>query len=440
MYWKYAIVARILVVMGIVVSASAAVGKPFVPPGYQQIMKIVKSTELSKDEKIARLKEFTSAEETWMIAIYQMESLDPQKTMQVAAGIFRAKGSSRMTKLGMGHFMLTGERHRKKGFPKGFVKEFADYLVGAVLDGGQKEFCRKLPSHPMPMTAVGEYAYLASNFEGYKGVDFAPFKDARLLPILISCLDAPDHIYSANQGCRKGGKPGESTGRNTARQQIPVAMARLGDARGVKPLRRVLDKHHDWYERNNAAYALGMLQPAGDHAKLTAAMRARKVTGTNGRLDGAKDRYHHLYAFGRGLLARGDDAGIEFMAFKYSIYASDDRLSEVAYMLGERLGVLKGVKSAKLEGFFKQAFGNEQVLGMLLMDKTKVKVNDYGNSVYDFARAAPRIEGMFDNICQLIEANGLTSLRATIQQVARKSASQTIRRRGEQCAARLGGK
>lgn len=436
MFRKRAFASMALAVMALVVLASADVllGMPGASPAYQKVMGVVNSAELSKDEKIAGLKDLAGSEETRMMAIYQMELLDPQKTMQTAVGIFRAKDSSRLTKLGMGHFMLEGKRLRQKGFPKGFVAEFAGYLIGAILDGGQKEFCRKLSIHPM--TAVGEYAYLASNFDGYKGVDFAPFKDARLVPILISCLDAPDNVYSADQGCI-GGKPGESTGRNTARQQIPVALARLGDASAVEPLRRVFREHHDWHERNNAAYALAMLEPPADHAKLVAEMRSRKVTGAHGRLDEAKDRYRHLYAFGRGLLARGDDAGIEFMAFKYSIYDSYDGLSETAYMLGQRLADLNGTKSPKLEGFFRQAFDNERVMGMLLLDKTKVKANDFGHTAYDFAAAAPRIEGMFDSMCRIIEANRLASLRATIEQIAGRSASEAIRRRGEQCAARL---
>jgi len=428
--------AMILAVMALGVLASADVlGRPFASPGYQKVMAVVKSADLSKDEKIAGLRELADAEETRMVAIYQMELLDPQKTMQTVVGIFRAKESSRLTKLGMGHFMLEGERPRKKGFPKGFVAEFAGYLIGAILDGGQKEFCRKLPEHPM--TAVGEYAYLASHFDGYKCIDFAPFKDARLVPILIRCLDAPDNVYSANQGCCVRGKPGESTGRNTARQQIPVALAHLGDARAVEPLRRVLRDHHDWQQRNNAAYALAMLEPPGDHAKVVAEMRSRKVTDAHGRLDEAKDRYRHLYAFGRGLLARGDDAGIEFMAFKYSIYESDEGLSEVAYMLGQRLADLKGTRSTKLAAFFSQAFDSGPVMGMLLMDKTKVKINDYGHTTYDFAKAAPRIEGMFDSMCRILEANRLVSQQAAIQKIARESASEAIRRRGEQCATRL---
>ncbi|MDP6636062.1 MAG: hypothetical protein QGG42_14275 [Phycisphaerae bacterium] len=436
MYRKRGFVAIVAagMIAGILTSADVVLGVPTVSPAYQKVIAVVKSTELSKDQKIARLEELAGAKDTQMIALYQMELLDPQKTMQVAAGIFKARGSSRLTKLRMGRFMLTRERPGKKGFPRDFIKEFASYLVGAVLDGGQEEFCRKLPGHPM--TAVGEYAYLASYFQGYKGVDFAPFKDARLVPILISCLDAPDNTYSAAQhGCVRG-KEGESTGRNTARQQIPVALGRLGDGRAVKPLRRVLSDHHDWHERNNAAYALAMLAPAGVRAKLVGEMRSRKVTGANGRFDGAKDRYRHLYAFGRGLLARGDDAGVEFMAFEYSIYDSYDGLSEVAYMLSERLKVLKGVKSSKLEGFFNQAFDNERVTGMLLMDKTKVKV-DRGPNAYDFTRAAPRIEGMFDTVCRIIEANGLTSLGTKVRKIARRSASKVIRRRGEQCAAKL---
>lgn len=437
MFRKREFAAMILCAMavGVLVPADVLLGYPVPSPAYKKVISVVNSAELSKDEKIAGLRELADAEETRMIAIYQMELLDPQKTMRAVVEIFRAQDSSRLTKLGMGHFMLERDRPRKEGFPKGFAKEFASYLIGAILDGGQEEFCRKLPGHPM--TAVGEYAYLASNFQGYKGVDFAPFKDARLVPILIKCLDAPDNIYSADQGDCIVGKPGESTGRNTARQQIPVALAHLGDARAVEPLRRVLREHHDWYERNNAAYALAMLEPPVDHAKMVAEMRSKKVTGANGRLDGAKDRYYHLYAFGRGLLKRGDDAGIEFMAFKYSIYDSYDSLSEVAYMLEQRLADLNGVKSPKLAGFFRQAFDDERVMGMLLLDKTKVKVNDLGNHTYDFTRAAPRIEGMFNSMCRIIEANRLTSLRATIQDIAKRSASEAIRRRGEQCAARL---
>jgi len=423
--------------VGLLGLADAALGKPpSASPAYQKVLKVVRSAELTKARKLHALRYLAGVEDTQMIALYQMELLDPAKSWRAAAGIFRDEDSSRLTKLRMGHFLLTGERPGKDEFPKGFVKEFAKFLVGAVLDGGREEFCRKLPERTM--TAVGEYAYLASNFDGYKIVDFRPFKDARVVPVLIACLNAPDNVYCADQGCCIRGEPGEATGRNTARQQIPIALAHLGDKRAISPLRWTLEKHYDWYGRDNAAYALAMLQPAGDHAKLAADMKARKFTKPTGQLDGAKDRYRHLFAFGRGLLRRGDDAGIEFMAFKYSIYDSSDELSENAYMLAQRLDVLKGVKSKKLEGFFKQAFACRPVMGMLLMDKTMVKANDYGHTVYDFARAAPRIEGMFESMCKLIEANELTALRETIGRIARGSKSQAIRRRAKQCAAKLG--
>jgi hypothetical protein len=429
-----------LVFVGVVLGcANLVLGDPYGPSAaYQKVIAVVKDGGISNDQKIVRLTKFTGDEETRMIALYQIELLDPGRAMQTAAGIFRAKDSSRQTKLQIGRFMMTRSRpgrFGKKGFPKEFVKEFAKFLVGAVLDGGQKEFCVAVPEGAM--TAVGEYAYLSSYFQGYKGVDFKPFKDTRLVPILLSGLNAPDNVHSDASGCCRHGKPGEATGRNTARQQIPIALARLGDARAISPLRWVLDKHYDWHQRNNAAYALAMLQPPGDHAKLAARMLAQKHTNVHGRLDEAKDRYRHLFAFGRGLLARGDDAGIEFMAFKYSIYDADKGLSEVTYMVSERLEVLKGVKSPKLAGFFKQAFARESVMGMLLMDKTKVKVNDYGHTVYDFAKAKERIEKLFDSICKLIEANKLTSQRAAVQQIARGSASEVIRRRAEKCVAKL---
>ncbi len=430
------------VVWGLVLScflvlpvANVVLGDPAGPsPGYLRVMKVVKSPELSQDQKIDALKKLAGVKETQMIALYQMELLDRPKTFGAAAEIFRAQKASRLTKLSMGHYLLSGRRPGKKGFPKGFVKEFADYLVGQIVSGGEKEFCAKLPERTM--TAVGEYAYLASHFDGYKAVDFRFFKDKRVVPVLIACLNAPDNVYCANQGCCVRGKPGEPTGRNTARQQIPIALAHLGDKRAVSPLRWILDRHYDWHERNNAAYTLAVLMPKGDRAKLITDMKARKFT-RNGRLDEAKDRYRHLYAFGRGLLARGDDAGVEFMAFKYSIYDGELGLSENAYMLAQRLADLKGVKSAKLEGFFKQAFATKPVMGMLLMDETRVKINDYGHTSYDLVKAAPRIEGMFDSICKLIEANKLVSLRATIGEIGKGTKSQAIRGRAKECAAAL---
>jgi hypothetical protein len=52
-------------------------------------------------------------------------------------------------------------------------------------------------------------------------------------------------------------------------------------------------------------------------------------------------------------------------------------------------------------------------------------------------KAAPRIEGLFDSMCRMMEANRLTSLRSSVEQIAKGSAGETIRRRAEQCAAAM---
>lgn len=418
--------------LALMVSTSLGKGRAKPSSSYEKVMQVVNSAELSKDQKIAGLKELAGADQTRMTALVLLDRLDFKEAMATARSAFVAKDTPREVKLRLGHFMLERHRPRRAGFPKAFVKEFARYLVGAVLDGGAKEFCQKVDRRSP--TAVGEYAYLAGDFDGYKEVDFTPFKDARVAAVLIRCLDAPDNVYPKDPvGCDPG-KPGESTGRNTARQQIPVALARLGAAQATDPLRKVLLKHHDWYLRDNAAYALARLANPADHAVLITQLLSKKAVNAQGRTDFTKDRYHHLYAFGRGLLHRGDDGGIEFMAFKYSTYNSSDGLSQTVYMLAQRVNDLKDTRSPKLAGFFKQAFDHERVMGVLLQDKTKVKVDE---KLYSFAKATPRIEGLFDRMCQTIERNRLVSLRPRLEQIAKHSASETIRHRAEQCAARL---
>ncbi|MBN2581879.1 MAG: hypothetical protein JXL80_02350 [Planctomycetes bacterium] len=429
--------AAAIVAVAILLVADTAVADPkALPPGYQKVMAVVNSAEMSKPEKVARLKAMVADDETMWPALCRLDTLAPSEAVGTAAAVLRVAETPREQKLRLWHFLFIGNRPQREGFPQELVREFASYLVDAVLDGGEREFCRKLPGHPV--TAVGEYAYLASDFDGYKGVDFEPFENADVVAVLIRCLDAPDNVHAEDQGDCLRGTPGESTGRNTARQQIPVALARLSAVQAVEPLRRILDGHPDWYLRDNAAYALARLEPPADHAKLVAQLRSRRAKGAEGRTDFAKDRYYHLYACGRGLLHRGDDDGIEFMAFKYSIYDSVDGLSEMVYMLEQRVMDLRAIRSPKLEGFFRQAFNHERVMSLLMLDGGKTKANDDGHSVYDLARAAPRIEGLFDEMCRIIEGNRLASLRPTLELIAGKSASESIRGRATRCVDVLG--
>lgn len=196
--------------LALIASASLGMGKVKPSPSYEKVMQVVNSAELSKDQKIARLKELAGSEETRMIALMQLDRLDPKEAMQTVPAVFRAKDTPRQLKLRLGHFMLKGSRPQREGFPKSFVEEFARYLVKATLDDGEKEFCQKLDG--LALTAVGEYAYLASDFQGYKNVDFEPFKDGRVVLVLIRCLYAPDNVYPKDQGELTQGKPGDPRG------------------------------------------------------------------------------------------------------------------------------------------------------------------------------------------------------------------------------------
>jgi HEAT repeat protein len=108
-------------------------------------------------------------------------------------------------------------------------------------------------------SAVGEYAFIASGFWGYKEDLFDKFKDDRVILSLVIALSAGDEVYAKDQGDLILGIPGTPTGRNIARQQIPIALARL-DAKGAIPVLKDKFLHHpDFYLKDNCAYALGFL-------------------------------------------------------------------------------------------------------------------------------------------------------------------------------------
>jgi len=402
-------------------------------PEAAAVAKIADSKELSKEEKIAKLKELALESATQMVAIYRLDQLDGGEATKTVIGIFRAKGTTRERKLRLGYFALGGVRPQRAGFPREFVKEFADYLIGAILDGGEKEFCRALPDED-PTTAVGEYAYLASDFDGYKGVDFAPFMDARVVPILIRCLDAPDNVYPEDQGDCIRGKPGEPTGRNTARQQIPAALAKLGDARAIEPLKRVLFKHADMYERMNAACALAQLvRRQEDRAAIGKEILAREDL-----------RWCRL-PFGEGLIKAGDDAGVEFLAIKHAGgYGRQETTSEILYMLDQRLSVLQGFRSPKVETFVREALAYKPWRAMILFEPGSVKIDaaSYVHPPKDEAEAlelsAPRIIQLYGMMLSCVELNGLAGLSADLEQIGKQTRSEKIREMTGGCLKALG--
>ncbi len=396
-------------------------------PAYLEVSQVANSKELTPPEKVARLQWFTRKQETRMMALYQLESIDATAATDVAITLFRSADTPRPTKLQMGHFLLEGIRPQREGFPKEFRAEFAHFLVQSVVEGGEAEFCQKLEESPT--TAVGEYAFLASDFDGYKGIDFAPFKDARVVPILIRCLDAPDNIFPANPACVIRGKPGEATGRNTARQQIPIALAKLGDARAIKPLETILFHHADIYPRVNSAYAL---------ARLIHQKEARAVIGQ--RLLAEPDLMMCRLLFGKGLIEAGDDTGVEFLSMKH-VGVPTDRIvfpNELFYQLDQRLDILKDFRSPKVGDFIEETldFAPWRDLVLFKPGSARIAPNDYLHPPKDEAEAldlcAPRIVRTYRAMLACVTLNKLKSLSEKLEEISRQSRSETIRKMTEE--------
>jgi PBS lyase HEAT-like repeat len=416
----------VLAAAGLAILASGGLADLGLSAGAQKVQQVVNSTELSKEQKVAKLREMVGVEETRAAALYDLNHLDENEATAAAIDVFRAKESSRELKLRMGHFVLQVARPQRKGLPEAFVKEFATYLVGAVVEGGEKELCRKLTEGTV--TAVGEYACLASDFGGYQGVDFSPFKDARVVPVLIRGLDAPDDVYSRNQGDLIRGKPGESTGRNTARQQIPVALAKLGDPRAVEPLKNALLKGTDIYTRMNSAYALARLTTPEDRAAVGSAVLAKP------------ELLWCCLPYGKGLIEAGDDRGLEFLSVSHAGgYGALEYPHEIEYMLKQRLAILKGFKSPKVEGFVREVLAFKPWRAMVLFEPGSVKIDPamYVKKPKDEAealeQAAPGILEVYGGLLECVEANHLKGLSADLEEIAGQTRSEKIREMTAAC-------
>jgi len=419
---------RLLSSFCFVAMLSGVHAKQVISPAFREVSQVANSKELSEEEKAARLRVLVRKEETRMLALHQLHTIDSAAAGEEALALFRAVDAQRQTKLRMGHFLLEANRPQQAGFPSDFLAEFARYLVAAILDGGEEEFCQKLEQ--LQLTAVGEYAYLASDFNGYKGVDFAPFIDARLVPILIRCLNAPDNVYGKNQSCVIRGQPGEPTGRNVARQQIPVALAKLGDILAVQPLETVLFHHTDINQRMNAACALASLL---DQKEARAAI-GRKL------LDQAELLPCRL-PFGKGLIEAGDDSGVEFLSIKhigrsYDLAGSPNQLF---YHLEQRLNILQGFQSPKVEIFIRETLDEGPWLDLILFKPGSAKIERYGyiHPPKDEAEAlelcAPGIIRNYAATLECVKLYRLKSLSGKLEEIAKETRNATIRQMTEEC-------
>lgn len=191
------------------------------------------ASQNSDQQKLAELRRLLA---DWPQALlFWADQVQKGQAIQVGRELFHAADATRSAKLAIGH-ELVGRWHDAE-----FQTEFAHYLVQAALEGGQHEFMTTRDQ--LAHTAVGEIAYIAAGFEGMPPSMFPSLADPKLIPILINCLDAPDHVYPKDQGDVIRGKPGESTGRNVPRQLLPIALARLNAADSIPTLQQILSSH-----------------------------------------------------------------------------------------------------------------------------------------------------------------------------------------------------
>ncbi len=403
-------------------AADPVAGKPGISPDYQALAPIVRDASLDNMTKISRIGEYFKDDPHCHQALMWVAQVDEMTAARRLKREFKNPKREQQDKLKIGRTLLTDSRFNTE---KDFINDYVPWLIDQVV-AQQATIKQVLPEGQL--TPVGEFANIANSFQGHRDENFDKIKSKRVIATLITALAMPDNVYPEHQpGCIIRGKPGESTGRNLDRQNVPVALGKLGAVEAVPAIRRVLESHHDWNFRDNAALALGMLLKPGERRELTDWMEKQKAD------DYERDRYRHLFAFGKGLLKSGDDAGVDFMAFEYSTYYKELKLSEVTYMLEQRLDVLKDLRSKKLATFYKQAFEYKPLMAVLLFDKDKVAINDYGHTNYDLAKAEPRIVKMFDQVTVSIERNRLTQLRPFLQAVSTNSKNKSIRARANEC-------
>jgi hypothetical protein len=423
----------------LILITAGAVGFTGPSEAYRTLNPVLESGDLTDEQKLAAIGEFFDDPNS-LEALGYVARVDPGLAARRLEQQFRnpertiaerlAYARRRITRASVQLGPRPGNRDER------FLTDYADFLLHHVLHGGAAAFHK--PQVEFALTAVGEYAHIAAGFEGHDPNHFQRLADARAIPVLIDCLDAPDWVHGPPGGCIRHDKEGEPTGRNVPRQLLPIALARLDARQAIEPLKNVLRQHHDWYLRDNAAYALGVLLDPGQRQPVIDYLRTHRVD-PNGDADHWKrDRYRHLYAFGRGLLERGDEAGIAYMDFEYSIYWKRRDLTSVTYMVKQRINALEGVRSARLAGFVAQALEYPPLAGALLFDPDRIEPPTNGTLEGLIEHSTDELIAIHAALCDMVGRcepgpAGTAQIAAALEKLAEASANPAIRERSRAC-------
>jgi hypothetical protein len=431
-------VIALAIAVGIALSASC---KMKMQQSHREMEDIVAAKDLTKDQKLAAVSAYFEREPYWLGVLYCLEKIDKSRTCEIAVARFRNPRTSRLHKYQLGKYLLraqTPNLDRKPDDPEGFITEYRSFLIDAIMNGGKEEFCvAKLGTE----TAVGEYAGIGGGINRPDGILFSDVADKQVIPVLVECLSAPDHVYPEKQGCVRRGKPGDATGRNTQRQGIPLALARLNATEAITKLRHILLTHHDYYLRYNSAYALSVIMPIQEvthlEEQLLEASPSQLFTLPNGK----RTLKHFLFPIGKGLLERGVDDGIRFMSYEYAYNSDDTSLLGVLHMAEERVALLKNVKSAKVEPFYSEVLTHQALRAIFLFnakdlsyygdepnfDKITGKVEMRNMPEKGLLENDKRITALYSCILDWLKLNGINGCDQQIEAIGLKTESAEVR-------------
>lgn len=381
------------------------------------MMGIENNSSLTTAQKLEQLNDYFGKVPLHLEVLSFLMGCDKTAARDSALKQFRKPDTSTYHKLECGRFLLTWSTVPTPDF----IAEYAPFLIDAVLKQGSDEFMKVRENDSILLSAVGEYAFIASGFNGHNPKHFETLKDRRVIPVLIHCLDAPDYTPG----------PPFNDRRNVERQEIPIALARLDAIEATEKLKQVLKTHHDWYLRFNSAYALGFMLPRSESAKIEQFINNLKE-------EGARSLF---FGFGSGLVERGDAAGIQYLSFKYSPYYEDKNIPVVLYMLQERLGVLQKSKvkdAAALSAFYQSALTYAPLRAMLEFDAAKLEYS-LGPTKKDtpekrLAEVEAVLVGCKDDILACYKAiladlkrHGITALSGIIAEIGERTRRKEIR-------------
>jgi hypothetical protein len=405
-------------------SAGIAVARPNAgpTPGQLEMQRTVESPDLTVAQKLERLRGMTN--EHGAAVLPWIHRLDPEASVKIAVQRVNDPAVPREEKVRIADTMM-----RREMGAIDFIDAYAPVLVELVVHGGAEEMMR--PNPIGTPTAVGQYAWIASDFGGFSSKHFDKVADKRTIPALIECLSAPDELNRADDHVRRG-NPGESSGRNTQRQQIPVALARLGGVEAVPKLIETISKHHDYWLRFHSAYAVGLLGDAGQRGEVERFL-----------LDAKRDEERWmLFGFGDGLIKRGLGEGFKYFTFDHSTWSRDKDYFSTIYMAEQHLAAARGVKAKEAEPFYRHVLSYGPLRDAFAFDEARVVIPQHmiprgGDAKEALLAQARRVEKVYADLLDGIVLNELRGLAPEVEAIGKATKNERIRQLSADVAAEL---